>query len=74
MAMAIVIVGENLGILVGPQVFGMLRDWTGSYRAGFWVMALGAVVSMATLDRIWRTGVFGARAGKPPGLPEPEEA
>ena len=27
-AMSIVIIGENVGILIGPEVFGFLREWT----------------------------------------------
>ena len=28
-AMSIIIIGENVGILIGPEVFGLLREWTG---------------------------------------------
>ncbi|WP_338448045.1 MFS transporter [Niallia oryzisoli] len=30
-AMSIVIIGENAGILIGPEIFGYLRQWTGEF-------------------------------------------
>lgn len=61
-ATAVIIVGENLGLLVGPQVFGWLRQATGGYRLSFMVMMSGPVVMMLALWHIHRTGVF-ARTG-----------
>ena len=34
-AMSIVIIGENVGILIGPEVFGFLREWTDQFVASF---------------------------------------
>ncbi|MDR3670660.1 MAG: MFS transporter [Holophaga sp.] len=74
MATAIIIIGENMGLLVGPQVFGILRDWTGSYRASFWLMMLGPLVQVFSLHRIWATGVFAGARRPAPALLEAGEA
>jgi MFS family permease len=56
--MSIVILGENAGILIGPEVFGLLRDLTGQFTASFWIMSAASLFSIAASIRIWRTGVF----------------
>jgi MFS family permease len=35
---------NNLGVLVCPQLVGLSRDLSGSYRMGFWLMALFALL------------------------------
>ena len=60
-AMAIIIIGENLGILIGPEVFGILRQYSGGFTLGYCVLSLGALLQILLLNRIWRTGVFGRR-------------
>jgi predicted MFS family arabinose efflux permease len=57
-AMAIIIIGENLGILIGPEVFGLLRQYTGGFTLGFCALSLGALLQIAMLHQIWKTGVF----------------
>ncbi len=39
----------NVGILVGPPVFGLLVDQTGTYAAAWWAMAATSVVALALL-------------------------
>ncbi|EPZ43282.1 hypothetical protein K1I37_13495 [Alicyclobacillus acidoterrestris] len=57
-AMAIVIVGENAGILVGPELFGVMRGMTGHFVLPFWMLfAVGLIGVLFSLS-IWRSGVF----------------
>jgi predicted MFS family arabinose efflux permease len=58
-AMAIVIIGENLGILIGPEIFGILRQYSGGFILSFASLSLGALLQILMLDNIWKTGVFG---------------
>ncbi len=44
---------NNVGIFVGPQLVGLSRDATGSYRASFWLMALFAVFATAIILALW---------------------
>jgi predicted MFS family arabinose efflux permease len=62
-AMSIVIIGENVGVLIGPEVFGLLRQWTGAFTAGFWSLSIASVVMMIASIQIWRSGVFGEKSG-----------
>lgn len=62
-AMSIVIVGENVGVLIGPEVFGLLRQWTGAFTAGFWSLSFSNSVMMIASIQIWRSGVFGEKSG-----------
>jgi MFS family permease len=39
MAMAVIQIGQNTGMLLGPLLFGWLVDSTGGWAAGFWVLA-----------------------------------
>ncbi len=36
---------SNLGVLMGPQLIGLSRDVSGSYRTGFWLIALFALLT-----------------------------
>jgi MFS family permease len=38
---------NNFGVLVGPQLVGLSRDVSGSYRTGFWLMALFGLLTAA---------------------------
>ncbi len=44
---------NNVGIFLGPQLVGLSRDATGSYRASFWLMALFAVLATAIVLALW---------------------
>ncbi|WP_206918717.1 CynX/NimT family MFS transporter [Alicyclobacillus acidoterrestris] len=58
MAMSIVIVGENTGILVGPELFGVMRGMTGHFVLPFWTLfAVGLFGVLFSLS-IWRCRVF----------------
>ena len=57
-AMSIIIIGENVGILIGPEVFGLLREWTGHFTTSFWVLSIASLMMMVASLKIWRTGVF----------------
>jgi MFS family permease len=74
-AMSIVIIGENVGVLIGPEVFGVLREWTGDFKAGFWSLSIASLFMLIASIQIWRSGVFGEKAGlnlerKESALPE----
>jgi MFS family permease len=62
-AMSIVIIGENVGVLVGPEVFGLLRQSTGDFTAGFWSLSIAGILMMIASIQIWRSGVFGEKTG-----------
>ena len=38
MAMAVIQIGQNAGMLLGPVLFGWLVDYTGGWATGFWVL------------------------------------
>ena len=74
-AMSIIIIGENMGVLIGPEVFGILREWTGDYTAGFWSLSVASIFMLISCIQIWRSGAFGATtslkiAAEESGLPE----
>lgn len=54
----------------GPALVGLLVDSTGSYNAGFFLLAGFLVVTAAALAPMWRSG-FGSRA--PAAAPAPEK-
>ncbi|MEH7237677.1 MFS transporter [Bacillus sp. JJ1562] len=59
-AMSIVIIGENTGILIGPEIFGFVREITGQYIIPFWILlVVGIVTAIATiyLHRSWDKAV-----------------
>jgi MFS family permease len=44
---------NNVGIFLGPQLVGLSRDATGSYRASFWLMAFFAVLATVIILSLW---------------------
>ncbi|WP_171038176.1 MFS transporter [Aquibacillus sediminis] len=54
-AMAIVIIGENTGILIGPEVFGILRDYTGNFHASFWILFYVGLITIIASVTMWRS-------------------
>lgn len=60
-AMSIVIIGENMGVLIGPEVFGILRERTGDFATGFWALSLASVLMLISCLQIWRSGAFGEK-------------
>ncbi len=39
MAMAVIQIGQNTGMLLGPLIFGSLVEFTGGWAASFWILA-----------------------------------
>jgi predicted MFS family arabinose efflux permease len=62
-SMSIIIIGENVGVLIGPEVFGFLREWTGAFTVGFWSLSIASLVMLISSIQIWRSGVFGEKYG-----------
>lgn len=60
-AMSIVIIGENAGILIGPEVFGLIREATGSFISSFWTLLFFGLINVVASLQIWRAGVFESR-------------
>ena len=60
--MSIVIIGENVGILIGPEVFGFLREWTDQFVASFWTLSIASVLMLFASLQIWRLGVFQSKS------------
>lgn len=54
-AMAIVIIGENAGILIGPEVFGILRDVTGNFTTSILILSCSGIITTITSAYIWRS-------------------
>jgi len=44
--MGIVSLGAGLCGYLGPQMLGALRDWTGGFAAGWYMMAMIAAISV----------------------------
>jgi cyanate permease len=66
-AMGVVSLGAGLFGYFGPQMLGILRDWTGSFAAGFYMVAIADVITLGliiVLYRITRGGLTADRAGE----------
>jgi predicted MFS family arabinose efflux permease len=48
-AMGIVSLGSGVYAYMGPQMLGLLRDWTGGFSAGFWMLAGASLVGVVLL-------------------------
>ena len=57
-AMSIVIIGENLGIVTGPGAFGFMRELTGGYTVSFCMLSIGSLLQIFCFYKIWRTGAL----------------
>jgi|GEM_PF-2734935 len=57
-AMSIIIVGENAGILIGPTIFGAVRDVTGDYIMSFWLLTFSGFITLIAAYKIWKSKVF----------------
>ncbi len=47
--MGVVSLGPGIFGYVGPQMLGWLRDWTGNFTAGWYFLALVALVSLSLI-------------------------
>ena len=48
-AMGVVSLGAGLFGFLGPQMIGILRDWTGSFAAGFYMVAIADVMTLGLI-------------------------
>ena len=53
-AMGIVSLGAGLFGYFGPQMLGILRDWTGSFAAGFYMVAIADVITLGLIVLLYR--------------------
>ena len=53
-AMGVVSLGAGLFGFLGPQLLGILRDWTGSFAAGFYMVALADLLTLGLLVALYR--------------------
>ena len=53
-AMGVVSLGAGLFGYFGPQMLGILRDWTGSFAAGFYMVAVADVITLGLIVLLYR--------------------
>lgn len=53
-AMGVVSLGAGLFGYFGPQMLGILRDWTGSFAAGFYMVAIADVLTLGLILLLYR--------------------
>jgi NNP family nitrate/nitrite transporter-like MFS transporter len=53
-AMGVVSLGAGLFGFFGPQMLGLLRDRTGSFAAGFYMVAIADVMTLGLLLLLYR--------------------
>jgi nitrate/nitrite transporter NarK len=53
-AMGVVSLGAGLFGYFGPQLLGILRDWTGSFSAGFYMVAIADVITLGLIILLYR--------------------
>jgi len=53
-AMGVVSLGAGLFGYFGPQMLGILRDWTGSFAAGFYMVAMADVITLGLIIVLYR--------------------
>jgi predicted MFS family arabinose efflux permease len=53
-AMGVVSLGAGLFGYFGPQMLGILRDWTGSFAAGFYMVAIADVITLGLIILLYR--------------------
>jgi predicted MFS family arabinose efflux permease len=53
-AMGVVSLGAGLFGYLGPQLLGILRDWTGSFAAGFYMVAIADVITVGLIILLYR--------------------
>jgi predicted MFS family arabinose efflux permease len=66
-AMGVVSLGAGLFGFLGPQLLGILRDWTGSFQAGFYMVAMADVLTLGLIAILYRMTRGGARPDATPG-------
>ena len=53
-AMGVVSLGAGLFGFFGPQMLGILRDWTGSFAAGFYMVAIADVITLGLIAVLYQ--------------------
>jgi predicted MFS family arabinose efflux permease len=53
-AMGVISLGAGLFGYFGPQMLGILRDWTGSFAAGFYMVAIADVITLGLIIVLYR--------------------
>jgi len=53
-AMGVVSLGAGLFGYFGPQMLGLLRDWTGTFKAGFYMVAVADIVTLVLIVTLYR--------------------
>ena len=70
MAMAVIMVGQNAGMLMGPLVFGWIVEVTGGWQIAFWalvpVCAAGAIAGWMAKMRQSQDQLFSRLGAKEP--------
>ena len=66
-AMGVVSLGAGLFGYFGPQMLGILRDWTGSFAAGFYMVAIADVITLGLIIVLYRITRGGPMAGRVAG-------
>ena len=61
-AMGVVSLGAGLFGFLGPQLLGILRDSTGSFEAGFYMVATADVLTLGLIALLYRMTRGGATA------------
>jgi cyanate permease len=65
--MGVVSLGAGLFGYFGPQMLGILRDWTGSFAAGFYMVAVADVITLGLIAVLYRMTRGGRHADRVPG-------
>ena len=63
-AMGVVSLGAGLFGFFGPQMLGILRDWTGSFAAGFYMVAIADVLTLGLIVLLYRMTRATTAAGR----------
>jgi predicted MFS family arabinose efflux permease len=63
-AMGVVSLGAGLFGYFGPQMLGILRDWTGSFAAGFYMVACADVITLGLIIVLYRITRGGATSDR----------
>jgi cyanate permease len=67
-AMGVVSLGAGLFGYFGPQMLGILRDWTGSFAAGFYMVAIADVITLGLILLLY--GMTRGRKAQDRPMPE----
>ena len=53
-SMGVVSLGAGLFGYFGPQMLGLLRDWTGGFAAGFYMVAIADLLTLGLIVTLYR--------------------